>query len=197
MKGSSDNATTPESKEVLMEKSILTWYQEQGYIISACPIRPEWKQGSLSYLHWISSNHQVSSKPWYFDSVAFNHMTNIVPLSNVRNYDGSLKINNTDGSSCRTCAAARRSSTPTLREGVWRKLPGTVLMLAAADAAGVVVAVLAVREPVSVAFHCGARERVTRRLVGHWARQQGAAPLISAGCAAGFWEQPAIIGVGL
>ena len=52
-------------------------------------------------------------------------------------------------------------------------------------------------EPVSVAFHCGARERVTRRLVGHWARQQGAAPLISAGCAAGFWEQPAIIGVGL
>ena len=147
-----------------------------------------------------------------------------------------------------------------------RKLPGTVLKLAATDAAGVVVAVLAVRggrrfsfslsllcffsvsslllpfsslpsllsslgllplfsllfplmfplsrspfsfflflfvvpplfiEPVSVAFHCGARERITRRLVGHWARQQGAAPLISAGCAAGFWEQPAIIGVGL
>ncbi|KAJ6870821.1 hypothetical protein NC652_036473 [Populus alba x Populus x berolinensis] len=72
-KGSSDNATTPESKEVLMEK---------GYIISACPIRPEWKQGTA-----------------YHTSTAFNHMTNIVPLSNVRNYDGSLKINNTDGSS--------------------------------------------------------------------------------------------------
>jgi hypothetical protein len=34
------------------------------------------------------------------DSGASNHMTNtIVPLSNVRNYDGNLKINTPDGSS--------------------------------------------------------------------------------------------------
>ena len=34
------------------------------------------------------------------DSGASNHMTNtIVPLSNIRNYDGNLKINTADGSS--------------------------------------------------------------------------------------------------
>ena len=48
----------------------------------------------------LSGNHKVSSKPWYFDSRASNHMTNIVvPLSNIRNYDGNLKINIVDGSS--------------------------------------------------------------------------------------------------
>jgi hypothetical protein len=42
----------------------------------------------------LLGNNQVSSKPWYFDSGASNHMTNtVVPLFNVRNYDGSLKIN--------------------------------------------------------------------------------------------------------
>jgi len=42
----------------------------------------------------LLGNNQVSSKPWYFDSGASNHMTNTaVPLFNVRNYDGSLKIN--------------------------------------------------------------------------------------------------------
>ena len=45
-------------------------------------------------------NHTISSKPWYFDFGASNHMTNIVfSLSNVRNYDGNLKINTADGSS--------------------------------------------------------------------------------------------------
>ena len=48
----------------------------------------------------LSGNHKVSSKPWYFDSGASNHMTNtVVPLSNIRNYDGNLKINTADGSS--------------------------------------------------------------------------------------------------
>ena len=41
----------------------------------------------------LSGNHKVSSKPWYFDSGASNHMTNtVVPLSNIRNYDGNLKL---------------------------------------------------------------------------------------------------------
>ena len=45
----------------------------------------------------LSGNHKVSSKPWYFDFGAFNHMTNtVVPLSNIRNYDGNLKINTVD-----------------------------------------------------------------------------------------------------
>ena len=48
----------------------------------------------------LSGNHKVSSKPWYFDSGASNHMTNnVVPLSNIRNYDGNLKFNTVDGSS--------------------------------------------------------------------------------------------------
>ena len=48
----------------------------------------------------LSCNHKVSSKPWYFDFEASNHMTNtVVPLSNIRNYDGNLKINTTDGGS--------------------------------------------------------------------------------------------------
>ena len=48
----------------------------------------------------LSSNHKVSSKPWYFDSRASNHMTNtVVPISNIINYDGNLKINTIDGSS--------------------------------------------------------------------------------------------------
>ena len=47
----------------------------------------------------LSGNHKVSSKPWYFDSGASNHMTNaVVHLSNIRNYDGNLKINTADGS---------------------------------------------------------------------------------------------------
>ena len=34
----------------------------------------------------LSCNHKVSSKPWYFDSGASNHMINtVVPLSNIRN----------------------------------------------------------------------------------------------------------------
>ena len=48
----------------------------------------------------FSGNHKFPSKPWYLDSGASNHMTNIVvPLSKVKNYDGNLKINTADGSS--------------------------------------------------------------------------------------------------
>ena len=46
----------------------------------------------------LSSNHKVSSKPWYFDFGASNHMTNTaVSLSKIRNYDGNLKINTANG----------------------------------------------------------------------------------------------------
>ena len=48
----------------------------------------------------LSGNHTISSKPWYFDFVASNYMTNnVLSLSNVRNYDGKLKINTADGNS--------------------------------------------------------------------------------------------------
>ena len=49
---------------------------------------------------WLSCNQHDSSKPWYLDFTTSNHMTNyIVPLSNIRNYDGNLEINTDDGSS--------------------------------------------------------------------------------------------------
>ena len=62
----------------------------------------------------LSSNHKFSSKPWYFDSGASNHMTNtVVPLSNIRNYDGNMKINTTDGSSLPISAVGDISSSLT------------------------------------------------------------------------------------
>ena len=55
---------------------------------------------SVFFAFGHSSNHTISSKPWYFDFGASNHMTNtVISLSNVRNYDANLKINTTDGSS--------------------------------------------------------------------------------------------------
>ncbi|RVW37440.1 hypothetical protein CK203_081633 [Vitis vinifera] len=48
----------------------------------------------------LLGNHTVSSKPWCSNSGASNHMTNtVLSLSNVKNYDGNLKINTADGSS--------------------------------------------------------------------------------------------------
>ena len=62
----------------------------------------------------LSCNHKVSSKPWYFDSGASNHMTNtVVPLSNIKNYDGNLKINTADGSSLPISAVGDLSSSLT------------------------------------------------------------------------------------
>ena len=62
----------------------------------------------------LSGNHKVSSKPWYFDSGAFNHMINtVVPLSNIRIYDGNLKINTADGSSLPISAVCDLSSSLT------------------------------------------------------------------------------------
>jgi hypothetical protein len=55
---------------------------------------------SIFYAFGLSGNHKYFSKPWYLDFRASNYMTNIVvPLSNVRNHKGSLKINNVDDSS--------------------------------------------------------------------------------------------------
>ena len=55
-------------------------------------LTPEMVQQMIHYAFTafgLSGNHKVSSKPWYFDSGASNHMTNtVVPLSNIRNYDG-------------------------------------------------------------------------------------------------------------
>ena len=62
----------------------------------------------------LSGNHKVSSKPWYFDFGASNHMTNsVVPLSNIRNYDGNLKINTADGISLPISAVGDLSSSLT------------------------------------------------------------------------------------
>ena len=62
----------------------------------------------------LSGNHKVSSKPWYFDSKASNHMTNtVVPLSNIKNYDGNPKINTADGSSLPISAVGDLSSSLT------------------------------------------------------------------------------------
>ena len=62
----------------------------------------------------LSGNHKVSSKPWYFDFGAYNHMTNtVVPLSNIRNYDENMKINTADGSSLPISAIGDLSSSLT------------------------------------------------------------------------------------
>jgi hypothetical protein len=62
----------------------------------------------------LSGNHKFSSKPWYLDSGASNHMTNtVVPLFNVRNYEGSLKINTVDGNSLPISAVGDLSSSLT------------------------------------------------------------------------------------
>ena len=62
----------------------------------------------------LLGNHKVSFKPWYFDSEASNRMTNtVVPLSNIRNYDGNLKINIADDSSLPISAVGDLSSSLT------------------------------------------------------------------------------------
>ncbi|KAG8385238.1 hypothetical protein BUALT_Bualt03G0021300 [Buddleja alternifolia] len=48
----------------------------------------------------ISGNKKSTSKPWYFDSGASNHMTNsVLPLSNVQKYKENLQIHTVDGTS--------------------------------------------------------------------------------------------------
>ena len=141
-------------------RKFYNYYRKQGHIISACPIRPERKQGiayhasttAFSYAalltaspfvplpapttlanpttltpemvqqmilsaftaFGLSSNHKVSSKTWYFDFGASNHMTNtVVPLFNIRNYDENIKINTADGSSLLISAISDLSSSLT------------------------------------------------------------------------------------
>ena len=81
-------------------------------------LTPEMVQQMIIYVFFpfgLSGNHMVSSKPWYFDSRASKHMTNtILSLSNVRNYDGNLKINTTDGSSLPNNVAGDFSSSLTV-----------------------------------------------------------------------------------
>jgi len=46
----------------------------------------------------LSGNRNSILKPWYFDSAASNHMTNIVlPLNNVQKYKGNLHIRTANG----------------------------------------------------------------------------------------------------
>ncbi|RVW68103.1 Retrovirus-related Pol polyprotein from transposon RE1 [Vitis vinifera] len=104
-------------------KKFCNYYKKQGHTIFVCPIRPERKQGTTYHASTSASsstalpaassvvpipvptalantNTLTPEMPWYFDSGASNHMMNIVlSLSNVRNYDGNLKINTVDGSS--------------------------------------------------------------------------------------------------
>ena len=80
-------------------------------------LTPEMVQQMILYAFTafrLSGNHKVSSNPWYFDFRASNHMTNtVVPLSNIRNYDGNLKINTADGSSLPISAVGDLSSSLT------------------------------------------------------------------------------------
>jgi hypothetical protein len=127
-------------------KKFCNYCKKHSHIISACPIRPERKQGTIYHASigasgsvvlfaaspvvliptptglanpntltpemaqqmiisaisalGFSDNYKFSFKPWYLDSGASKHMTNTsVPFSNVRNYDGNLKISTADGSS--------------------------------------------------------------------------------------------------
>ncbi|KAJ9670991.1 hypothetical protein PVL29_027124 [Vitis rotundifolia] len=104
-------------------KKFCNYCKKQGHIISTCPIQLERKQGTAYHASTSASNSTTlpaassvvpipaptalanpntltPEMPWYFDSGAFNHMTNtVLSLSNVRNYDGNLKINTADGSS--------------------------------------------------------------------------------------------------
>ena len=80
-------------------------------------LTPEMVQQMIHYaftVFGLSGNHKVSSKPWYFDSGASNHMTNtVVPISNIKNYDRNLKINTADGSSLPISAVSDLSSSLT------------------------------------------------------------------------------------
>ncbi|RVX14988.1 hypothetical protein CK203_007683 [Vitis vinifera] len=63
-------------------------------------LTPEMVQQMIISAFRLLGNHTVSSKPWHFDFRASNHMMNIVlSLSNVKNYDGNLKINIANGNS--------------------------------------------------------------------------------------------------
>ncbi|KAL6315734.1 hypothetical protein AAG906_006596 [Vitis piasezkii] len=104
-------------------KKFCNYCKKQGHIIFACLIRPERKQGTAYHASIGASssialpvassvvpipapttlanpNTLTPEMPWYFDFEASNHIMNLVlSLSNVRNYDGNLKINTADGSS--------------------------------------------------------------------------------------------------
>ena len=55
---------------------------------------------SAFFAFGLTGNPNFSSKPWYLDSGASNHMTNSsVSLSNVQNYNGNQKIHAAYGNS--------------------------------------------------------------------------------------------------
>ena len=96
-------STLASSSAALLAASLVIPLPAPTALANLTTLTPEMVQQMIHYAFTafgLSGNHKVSSKPWYFDSGASNHMTNtVVPLSNIRNYDGTLKINITDGSS--------------------------------------------------------------------------------------------------
>ena len=96
-------STTASSPAALPAASPVVPLPAPTTLANPTTLTPEMVQQMIHYAFTAfgpSCNHEVSSKPWYFDSGASNLMTNIVvPLSNIRNYDGNLKINTADSSS--------------------------------------------------------------------------------------------------
>ena len=82
-------STTASSSVALLAASPVVPLPTPTALANLTILTPEMVQQMIHYAFTafgLSGNHKVSSKPWYFDSGASNHMTNtVVPLSNIRN----------------------------------------------------------------------------------------------------------------
>ncbi|KAJ9678122.1 hypothetical protein PVL29_022883 [Vitis rotundifolia] len=110
-------STGASSSAALLAASLVVPIPTPTALANPNTLTPEMVQQMIIFafsIFGLSSNHTVSSRPWYFDSEAFNHMTNtVLSLSKVRNYDRNLKINTADGSSLPISAVGDLSSSLT------------------------------------------------------------------------------------